>query len=107
MAQLRQAEKEFTALGARIACVVGLDAARTQYFAKQKPGPYVALSDPSTRVAALYGIAKQLLVHDEWVNAPSVFIIKDGVVKWKYVGKSWGDRPSVETILAEAKKAKE
>lgn len=89
----------------RVACVVGLDLTRTQYFARAKPGPYEALSDVSGRVGALYGVARQLLVHDEWVNAPAVFILRDGIVRWSYVGRSWGDRPSIETILEQAGKA--
>lgn len=105
MAQLRQRQKDFAAAGATVACVIAMDPVRAAYFAKNKPGPYTALSDVSSRVASLYGVAKQLVVHDEWVNAPSVFVIRGGKVAWSYVGKSWGDRPTMDTILDEVAKA--
>lgn len=101
---MRRQEAEVSALGAKVACIVGLDQVRTKYFLEHKPGPYVALSDASARVGALYGVARQLLVHDEWVNAPCVFIVKDGKIAWKHVGKSWGDRPTMEKILEEIKR---
>jgi thioredoxin-dependent peroxiredoxin len=37
---------------------------------------------------------------------PATFVIdKDGVIRWAYIGKSAGDRPSPEIVLAEARKA--
>ncbi len=106
MAQLRQQEKNFAAAGAKVACVLGLDEVRTRHFAKNKPAAYTPLSDVSARVGALYGVAKQLFVHEEWVNAPAVYVIADGVVRWKHVGHAYNDRPSMETILDEVKKAR-
>jgi len=101
---VRRQEAEVSALGTKTACIIGLDRVRTRYFAEHKPGSYTPLSDAAVRVGALYGVGRQLLVHDEWVNAPAVFIIQDGKVAWKHVGKSWGDRPSMETILGELRK---
>ena len=106
MAQLRQQEKAFASEGVSVACVLGLDEVRTRYFAKNKPADYTALSDVSARVDALYGVAKQLFVHEEWVNAPAAYVIADGVVRWNRVGRSWSGRPSIETILEEVRRAR-
>ena len=54
----------------------------------------------------MYGVAKQLVVHDEWVNSPATFVIdRKGIVRYAYVGDYWGDRPSADTIFEEVKKA--
>jgi hypothetical protein len=53
----------------------------------------LAGSDPDGRACAIYGVAKQLVVHSEWVNSPSVFVIdRKSVITYAHVGSSWGDR---------------
>lgn len=106
MAQLRQRKGDLDKLGAALYCVLPMDLYRAATFKKGSAGPYTTLSDPAGRACAVYGVAKQLVVHNEWVNSPSVFVIdRKGVITYSYVGNSWGDRPSAETILEEAKKA--
>ena len=66
----------------------------------QKLGmPFPILYDPSTEVSQSY------MVHDllgDGLATPSTFIVdKEGVIRWKYVGRRIGDRPSVSTILAQ------
>ena len=106
MAALRQKETDFAGLGVKVVNVVCMDKVRTRFFATSKPGTQLALTDCSRRVAALYGVAKQLVVRDQWVNAPSTFVIKDGVIAWKYVGKGPADRPPMDKILEAVKTAK-
>lgn len=106
MAQLRQRERDIAALGAQVVCILGLDEVRTSYFARNKPGAPTCLSDPSKRVGALYGVARQLFVHEEWVNAPAAYVIVDGVVKWKHVGRAFDDRPTMDTILDRVKESR-
>ena len=106
MAQLRKKKAAIEALGASLYCVVPMDGYRTATFKKGSAGPYVTLSDPAGRACAIYGVAKQLVVHNEWVNSPSMFIVDlKGIIRYSYVGKSWGDRPSANTLLIEIKKA--
>jgi peroxiredoxin len=106
MTQLRQRKDEIEKLGATLFCVLPMDLYRTRTFQEKTAGPYTTICDPAGRASAIYGVAKQLVVHDEWVNSPSVFVIdKKGVIAYAYVGNSWGDRPSAEAIVEEVKKA--
>ncbi len=106
MAQLRQRKADLEALGASLYCVVPMDGYRTATFKKGSAGPYTTLSDPAGRACVIYGVAKQLVVHNEWVNSPSVFIVdRKGIIRYSHVGKSWGNRPLANTLLAEVKKA--
>ena len=83
-----------------------MDLYRARSFQKRSSGEFLTLSDPSGRACAMYGVAKQLVVHDEWVNSPATFVIdRKGIVRYAYVGDYWGDRPSADTIFEEVKKA--
>ena len=107
MAQLRQKKAELDRLGAVLYCVLPMDLYRCRTYQKGSAGPYTTLSDPAGRASAIYGAAKQLIVHSEWVNSPSVFIInRKGVITYAKIGNSWGDRPSAATIIEKAKEAK-
>jgi peroxiredoxin len=59
------------------------------------------LLDPAGAVGATYGVDPlEFVVHAEWVNRPSTFIIDaDGVLRFAYVGTFWGDRPSIGETL--------
>lgn len=106
MAQLRQRKADLEALGASLYCVLPMDLYRASTFKKGSAGPYMTLSDPAGRACAIYGAAKQLVVHNEWVNSPSVFVIdRKGIITYSHLGNSWGDRPSADAILEEVKKA--
>lgn len=104
MAQLRRKEADFAAAGVTIVNLVCLDKVRTRLFSTSKPGAQIVLTDCARRAANLYGVSKQLVVRDEWVNAPSTFVVKDGIVAWKYVGRGPADRPPIDRILEEARK---
>jgi peroxiredoxin len=63
------------------------------------------LIDPSLTVSATYGVAFQMRVHTETSNRPATFIIdKPGVLRYARRGKTFGDRPSPDQIVAELKK---
>ena len=50
--------------------------------------------------------AYNVLTNDRKEVRPATFVIdKEGVVRWAYTGKGAGDRPSPDTVLAEARKA--
>ena len=56
--------------------------------------PFHVLYDPSREVPMSY--------MNDRLAAPSTFVVdRDGVIRWKYVGRSLGDRPATSTILRE------
>jgi len=69
---------------------------------KNLNSPFHFLADPTAWVCALYGAAKQLVVHDEWVTVPAAFIIdKNGILKYAHVGRGWpmSERAKPEDVL--------
>ena len=106
MAQLRRKKADFDRAGAELICILPMDLVRCRSYQKKSAGPFTTLSDPAGRASAIYGAARQLIVHNEWVNAPSVFVINSkGMITYAHHGNSWGDRPSADAIVAEANKA--
>ncbi len=59
------------------------------------------LADPAGAVGAAYGVDPlEYVVHAEWINRPSTFVIdQGGIVRLAYRGTFWGDRPSIEETL--------
>jgi peroxiredoxin len=103
---LRPRKAEFDAIGAELICVLPMDRSRGDDFAKTRSGPYRVVCDLAGRASAMYGVSEQIIVHNEWVNSPSIFIIdRKGTVSYAHVGSSWNDRPEAEAIVSEAKKA--
>ena len=48
------------------------------------------LADPTAWVCAQYGVAKQIVVHEERVTLPSAFIIdKSGILRYAHIGRGW------------------
>jgi peroxiredoxin len=61
------------------------------------------LSDEGLKTALAYGVA----MDGDEIAVPSVFVIdKNMRIRFKYVGESISDRPSVSEIIAEAEKVK-
>lgn len=100
MAAVRRRLEEFDAT---VVVIDAHDAVRAERFRKAKLGDDVpVLADPTARVAGAYGVARRILVHAEWVSAPSVFIVDTkGVLRWAHRGGSWNDRPEIDAILDE------
>lgn len=62
---------------------------------------YPVLADPLAFAAARYGVARRIMLHEEWVSAPSAFVIdKEGIVRYEYLGRSFSDRVTVTALLA-------
>jgi peroxiredoxin len=60
------------------------------------------LADPAARVQGVYGVARQLVVHDEWVNVPAAFVIdRQGILRQAHVGRGFNDRASADQLLAD------
>jgi hypothetical protein len=59
------------------------------------------LVDPAGRIGAMYGVDPlEFVVHAEWVNRPSTFIVDaDGNLRFAYAGTFWGDRPNIQETL--------
>lgn len=69
---------------------------------KKLESPFHFLADPTAWVCAQYGVAKQLVVHDEWVTVPAAFVIdKNGILKYAHVGRGWpmSERAKPEELL--------
>ena len=61
--------------------------------------PFPILYDPSTEAPQSYMVYNLL---GDGLATPSTFVLdKEGVITWKYIARSIGDRPSVSTILAQ------
>lgn len=66
---------------------------------------YPLLLDPTQTVSATYGVAFQMRVHTELSNRPATFVIdKGGVIRFEKRGKTFGDRPAPDQVLAELRK---
>ena len=64
--------------------------------------PFPILYDPSREAPKSFMVFDLL---DDGLATPSTFVVdRDGVIRYKYVGRSIGDRPSTSTILNELAK---
>ncbi|OIO94581.1 MAG: hypothetical protein AUJ92_09790 [Armatimonadetes bacterium CG2_30_59_28] len=69
---------------------------------KKRGISFLILADPTAWVCARYGVAKQLVVHEEWVNLPAAFVIdKEGILRYAHVGRGWppSERATPEELL--------
>ncbi len=59
------------------------------------------LLDRAGRIAAVYGADPLAFsVHAEYINRPVTVIIDEkGIVRFRYIGTFWGDRPTIEQTL--------
>ena len=66
---------------------------------------YPLLCDAGYTVGSTYGVSFQMRIHTEISSRPATFIIdRDGMLRYARRGKTFGDRPSIDDILAELKK---
>lgn len=57
---------------------------------------FLLISDVKRQITKLYGV----LHPTEGVARPSVFIVdKRGIVRYRYIGKDYTDRPSIKSLL--------
>ena len=61
--------------------------------------PFPVLYDPSQEVPEAYMVFDLL---GDGLATPSTFVVdREGIIKWKYVGKSIGDRATTTEIVAQ------
>jgi peroxiredoxin len=71
---------------------------RTKAWAERLKLPFVVASDPAGRVAASYGVARQLFLGGEWLPSPAWCIVDgEGRLVWRKVGTA----PNEQTSLGE------
>jgi len=102
LVQLQEAHDKFAEVDAEILVIDAQEAFRVRAWRDKLESPFVFLSDPTAWVSAQYGVAKQIVVHDEWVSLPSAFVIdKQGVLAYAHRGRGWPmeERASAQDIL--------
>ena len=103
--QLQQQAAAFKALNAAVIVIDGQELYRAQWWQRKLKIDYPILADPAVRVQGLYGVARQLVVHEEWVNVPAAFVVdKQGTLSFGYWGRAFNDRVSAERMVAEVRK---
>lgn len=114
MAQLGGLQEHIAEIRAKGGDVIALSADDQQH---PRPGlpdtaslgiTFPTLSDPQRRVIHAYGLLNptDVLVPVEGGLAyPSTYILdKNGVVKWRYIGRDLADRPDTELVLSQFNK---
>lgn len=65
---------------------------------------YRVLADPDHTVAERYGVYNLL---GDGLAAPAVFVVDPtGYIRWRYVGKGIADRPPVDRVIGELRRAR-
>jgi peroxiredoxin len=101
LGQLAAAYSEFEKRGAQILVIDAQERFRAKNWKQLHRYPFPILADPTARVCALYGVAKQLMVHDEWVNLPAAFVVdKKGILRYAYIGEGFADRVTAASLLS-------
>ncbi len=61
---------------------------------------FIFLADPMGWACSQYGVAQQLVVHNEWVNVPGAFVTDaEGVLRYQDVGTAFNDRAKPEELV--------
>ena len=102
MGQLQEAYQQFVQHDAEILVIAPQETFRVKDWRGQLKTPFRFLADPTAWVCAQYGIAKQLVVHEEWVNLPAAFIVdKSGILRYAHIGRGWpmSERATPDELL--------
>jgi len=103
LGQLIQAYQQFAQKNTEILTIDPQEIFRVADWQQRLKPPFLFLADPTAWVCAEYGVAKQLVVHEEWVNLPASFIVdKQGILRYARVGRGWppSERATPEELLA-------
>ena len=90
----------------RCRAMVGAEAQPEYWFDATPRDPaaiwWTHLVDRAGAVGTRYGVDPHAFaVHAEYVNRPATVIVDpDGVIRYRYVGTYWGDRPSISETLS-------
>jgi peroxiredoxin Q/BCP len=75
-------------------------------FLEEHPTPFPFLLDEDRTVTKTYGVYHRLGIDAINIAHPATFVVgRDGLIRYIYVGSSQTDRPPVETVIEELKKA--
>jgi thioredoxin-dependent peroxiredoxin len=103
LVQLQEAHDRFAEEDAAILVIDAQETFRVRDWRDKLESPFTFLSDPTAWVSARYGVAKQIVVHDEWVSLPSAFIVdKEGILRYAHFGRGWPmeERATPQDLLA-------
>lgn len=95
--ELRDRYGEFQARGVEVVALAVAPLEAVEGVRASIGAPFPMLADPDHRVAEMYGVYNLL---GDGLAAPAIFVLKDGVIRWSYVGQNPADRPPVAEILA-------
>ena len=102
LVQFQEVYPQFVERDTEILVVDPQELFRVSSMRKKLKSPFRFLSDPTAWVCAQYGVAKQLMVHQEWVNLPATFIVdKKGILRYAHVGRGWpmSERATPKEVL--------
>ena len=103
---MREATAEFQKLGVAVLIIVGEELFRARVWQQKLGLEHPILADPAAHVQGLYGIARQLFLHEEWVNVPASFVLdRRGLIRDVTVGRSYQERVPIGRLLAQARAA--
>ena len=95
--ELTDVYPDIQALNAEVVAISVDDLAGASDIVEKVGIPFPVLYDPSRQVPETYKVFNLL---GDNVATPSTFVVgPDGVIAWKYVANSIGDRPPSSTIL--------
>lgn len=102
MVQFQEAYQQFVQSDTEILVIDPQETFRVIDWREKLKTSFHFLADPTAWVCAQYGVAKQIVVHEEWVNLPSAFIVdKSGILQYAHVGRGWpmSERAEPEDLL--------
>ena len=103
LVQLQEVYDRFVDGDAEFLVIDAQETFRVRDWRDKLDSPFTFLSAPTAWVSARYGVAKQIVVHDEWVSLPSAFIVdKEGVLRYAHYGRGWPleERATAADLLA-------
>ncbi len=100
--QLQDVYQQFVQRDTEILVIDPQETFRVTDWQQKLKTPFRFLADPTAWVCAQYGVAKQLVVHEEWVNLPATFIVdKNGILRYARIGRGWpmSERATPDELL--------
>lgn len=95
--ELRDRYGEFQAREAEVVALAVASLEAVEGVRASIGAPFPMLADSDHRAAEMYGVYNLL---GDGLAAPAVFVLKEGTIRWSYVGQNPTDRPPVTEILA-------
>ncbi|MCS7061956.1 MAG: redoxin domain-containing protein [Anaerolineae bacterium] len=101
LAELQNAYEEFKQRGAEVLAIGVQDVETAARASVSAQAAYPILAETDHAVSARYGVYSVL---GDGQVTPAVFVVdRAGMIVWSYIGRSAGDRPTTEDILAHLK----